>query len=99
MICIHSIVITHCDMTMKVPSNIITHCDVTMGITNNGIAYCDVILSGPSHWLIRDHIPVYHIKQDMVWNKEVAWDKRNSILYKQALIDCASIYIFTIVMW
>ncbi len=43
MICIHSDIIAHCDITMDVlsntiPSNFITHCDIIM------IGHCDVIL-------------------------------------------------------
>ncbi len=30
---------------------------------------------------------------------ETAWDYRNSILYKQNVIDCAATYIFITVMW
>ncbi len=76
---VHSNIITYCDITMDVPSNIITHCDFTMGIHNHVITHCDVIMSGHCdvilidlHWPdwspFRDHIPVYHIKQVMVWN-------------------------------
>ncbi len=42
MICTHSNVITHCDVTMDVPSNVIAHCycnDVARD------AHCDVIMN------------------------------------------------------
>ncbi len=58
MICPHSNVITHCDITMDVPSNIITHYDFTMGIPSNIVTQCDVIMSDnydvilmDFHWL------------------------------------------------
>ncbi len=38
MICAHSYVITHCDITLDVPSNVITRCDVIMS------GHCEVIL-------------------------------------------------------
>ncbi len=44
MICTHSNIITHCDVTMDVTSKVITHCDFTMGIPSNVITHCDVIM-------------------------------------------------------
>ncbi len=46
MICTHSNVITHCDVTMDAPSNVIAHCDFTIRIPTNIITHCNVIMSG-----------------------------------------------------
>ncbi len=41
----HSNIITHCDVTVDVPSNAITHCHVTVGVCSNIITHRDVIIS------------------------------------------------------
>ncbi len=41
----HKNIITHCEITLDVPSNVITHCDITMGISSKYITHCDVIMS------------------------------------------------------
>ncbi len=75
-ICTHSNIITHCDITMDIPNNIITHCDFTMYIPSNVITHCDVTMSGhcdvilidllwpdwSSDHHIGDLISLYHIK-------------------------------------
>ncbi len=69
MLCTHSNVITHCDITMDVPNNVITNCHFTIGIPSNVITHCDVTMNDHCdvilidlHWPFRDHLPVYHIK-------------------------------------
>ncbi len=56
MICTYSNIITHCDITMDVPTNII-HIVISqlIGIPNNVIAQCDIIMN--SHC---DDIPIDH---------------------------------------
>ncbi len=44
--CAHSNFITHCDITMNVPSNIITQMCFTIHKPSNIITHCDDIMSG-----------------------------------------------------
>ncbi len=57
-LCTHSRVITHCDITTDITSNIITHCDITMGNGIAGDAHCDVTMNDHCDVTLIDiHVP------------------------------------------
>ncbi len=67
-VCTHCNIITHCDITMVVPSNIISHYDVTMSISSNDVIthyewpLSLIDLQWPPGSSFREHLSVYHIK-------------------------------------
>ncbi len=89
---VHSNVIMHCDAMICSHSNVITHCDIIMDVPSNVITHCDVIMSGcydvilidlnwPDWSPFGEHVPVYHIKQAIVWNNAEWMVKHNKTIF------------------